>query len=233
MAKKSAKKRPRKGGAPGSRAGSPNAKKLRNKPRRDPSEPTREERWAAAKAERHRKARLRQAAAVALGVLVLAGLVTWQVTNRRNAQRTIAALTSGSCKYDTETDPGPTTQHVPSASYRLNPPSGGPHIASAASAGVYTAENAPEDSLVVHAFEHGYISVFYRPDLPAPEVKKLTKFARDNANDVLLLPRPTLPEPVAASAWRRRLLCGELEMASLNRFLDAYVGKGPEKVRRG
>lgn len=232
MAKKSGKKRS-KGGAPGGRPPASKSSKKPAKKQRDPSEPTREERWEAARLERRRKERFRKLVAVALAVLVLAGVVTWQVVLRRNAQRTIAALTAGSCRYDTRTDPGPTTQHVPNASYQVNPPTGGPHPLSVAAAASYTLENTPPDGQIVHALEHGLIAVFYRPDMAEADVAKLTKFARDNQGDVLVVPRATLGEPVAASAWRRRLPCDELEMATLERFRRAYVGKGPEKVRRG
>lgn len=45
-------------------------------------------------------------------------------------------------------------------------------------------------------------------------------------------PRPSLEVPVAATAWHRRLLCGEVEPKTLRRFIDAYVNKGPERVPR-
>jgi hypothetical protein len=46
---------------------------------------------------------------------------------------------------------------------------------------------------------------------------------------VLLVPRTSLSEPVAATAWRRRLLCPRPDVDSLGRFVRTYANKGPEK----
>jgi hypothetical protein len=86
---------------------------------------------------------------------------------------------------------------------------------------------------VVHSLEHGYVAIWYRPDLAAADLAALRQIAEDRPEDVLLLPRATLPVPVAATAWHRRLLCSRSEPASIRRFADAYIGKGPEKVPRG
>jgi len=48
--------------------------------------------------------------------------------------------------------------------------------------------------------------------------------------DVLVVERPTLTVPVAATAWGHRLLCQEVEREALVTFTGQYVNKGPEDV---
>lgn len=228
MAKSRKKKR---GGGPVPPKPRPASKPAKKRPR-DPSAPTRTERVEAAKTERRRKQRRARAGYAAVAVFLIGAVVAWQVVSWRNSQRTIAALTAGSCRYDTETDPGRPNEHSSSATYSIDPPSGGVHPSTPATAGVYTAETSPPDGQVVHALEHGYVALYYRPDLAADKLSDLQEVARDNSRDVLLMPRPSLEQSVAAAAWHRRLLCDELEVANISRFVEAYVGKGPERVPR-
>ena len=207
-------------------------KKAERQPRRDPNAPRRAELIEAANLARKRKARLTRLGVYGLVAALVAGLLAWQIVSRRNAQRTIAAMTAGSCDYDTRSDPGAVNEHSSGAGFRVNPPAGGVHPASPASAGIYTEDNLPGDGQVVHALEHGLIAIFYQPDFSDEDLAALTKLARENQNDVLLLPRATMEERVGATAWHRRLLCDELEVANLRRFVAAYVGKGPERVPR-
>lgn len=85
---------------------------------------------------------------------------------------------------------------------------------------------------MVHALEHGFVAISYRPDLPANDLAALEAIADTFDEDVLLLPRAGLPVRVAATAWHRRLLCTEPEAASVRRFVRAYKGNGPENVPR-
>ena len=219
--------------------GRPAAKKAAAKPKKAkradaeaPRRPTRNERLEAQRRAKRRRSQMMRLAAIVAAAAVVVGIVAWQVTSRRNAAQTIAAMTGGACEYDTETDPGRVNEHTSAPSFTVNPPAGGVHSASAARAGTYTAESAPEDGMVVHALEHGFIAISYRPDLDAARLADLEQIADDFDEDVLLLPRPTLDVPVAATAWHRRLLCGEPEPASVRRFVEAYRGDGPENVPR-
>jgi len=219
--------------------GRPAAKKAASKPKKArqanpdaPRRPTREERWEAERRAKRRRSRLLRLGASMAVAAVFIGIIAWQVTSRRNAQRTIAAMTSGTCEYDTESDSGRVNEHSSSPSFAVNPPAGGVHSPSAARAGTYSAASAPEDGQVVHALEHGFIAISYRPDVDADQLAELEQLAGDFDDDVLLLPRPTLDVPVAATAWHRRLLCAEPEPASLRRFVKAYRGDGPENVPR-
>jgi hypothetical protein len=177
------------------------------------------------RAQRRRAIRNR----IIIGVVVAAALaliVAKNVNDRRETDRLAAQLTTGSCEFDRRSDRGAT--HVGSPVFRVNPPSGGDHSAAAASAGVYSEGDAPGDGELVHAMEHGYVILWHRPDVTDVDVLEdvATRFERD----VLVVPRRSLETPVAATAWHRRLLCGDVEGDALNRFVREYRNEGPEKV---
>jgi hypothetical protein len=179
-----------------------------------------------------RRAELKRQLVVGTVVLSLVAVVVGLFYFRGvMARRLEAALTGGSCTTDRNADlTGPAGQnHVDNPTFAVNPPAGGDHTGTVSGPGVFTAADAP-DGPVVHALEHGYIAIWHRPDLPTAEREKLVELQRTHARDVLLVERPGLPVPVAATAWGRRLLCQTVEPDALTRFTDAYVNKGPEKI---
>lgn len=161
----------------------------------------------------------------------LVAVAAFVVSNRRSSAALDRALTAGSCTVDLEADPkGSGDGHVPDPRYAVNPPAGGQHLPSAARAGVYAGNRVPDDGLLVHAMEHGYVVLWHRPSTdPAP----LERIEQDNPGDVIVAERGDLPTMVAATAWGHRLLCASVEPAPLARFVDAHVGQGPERVERG
>jgi len=196
--------------------------------------PTRAERLAAAEKARRRKA-LRTRALVLGTLLAVVTLITVTVTSsRRSNDRTVSRLeASGSCSYDTKTDSdrGPGRNHVTgNLSYETNPPAGGDHDPAAAAPGVYTLESKPPVGKTVHALEHGYVAIWHRPDLAAGTLDELKVLAGRFDRDVLLVPQESLSQPVAATAWHRRLLCSQPDLAALERFVTEYRNKGPEKI---
>ena len=200
------------------------------------SGPSRREVQLAAERKARRRASLRRAGATSAVVLVALGVVaTVVVLNRRSDAQLRTDLTADSCEVDTRADPtGPAGRnHVPSPSYQVNPPAGGDHLAAAARAGVYTGNSVPDDGLLVHALEHGYVIAWHRPDLPEDQRARLEDLQRRHDDDVIVAERSDLPVPVAATAWRQRLLCQQVESGPLNRFVAEYVGKAPEDVPRG
>jgi hypothetical protein len=201
---------------------------------RERTGPTRAERLAAAEAARRRKA-TRTRALISLAVVaVLVLLVTTIVASRRSNDRTVATLeASGSCKYDTKTDTdgGSGNNHVEGdVKYHTNPPSGGNHNPTPSPPGIFTADNTPPDSQLVHSLEHGYIIIWYKPDLPSTQLDELKSLAGRYPKDILLVPRASLGQPVAATAWHRRLLCSQTDVQSLESFVTSYRNKGPEKI---
>lgn len=188
----------------------------------------------------HRKAqrqdKLRRAGVTA-GVVLLGGAVVAAlfVLDRRGDAQLKAELTAGSCEVDTRTDPTrpPGQNHMPNPTFAINPPAGGDHAASAARAGVYAEGSTPDDGLLVHSLEHGYVIAWHRPDLPQAQLQELTDFQARHDDDVIIAERSDLAVPVAATAWGQRLLCQEVEAEPLQRFFDEHVGNGPEDVARG
>lgn len=191
-------------------------------------------RGAASEARRRteRKRALRRRLILAGVGLALLALIFSRVTGGRKAASDLAAgLTAGSCKVDQRADPGGEAVHVPDAKYDVNPPAGGAHSTQVASPVTVEPDgDPPPDPPLVHALEHGYVILWYQPDIPASQFEALVKVAERRERDVFVVPRPSLPVPVAATAWNRRLLCGELEEEPLSRFVDAYRNQGPEKI---
>lgn len=193
------------------------------------------ERAAAAKAASRDALRGRLLAA-GLAVAVIAAVAAFVVVDRRGDAELRDALTGGSCTVDDETDPtaAPGSNHVAAPTYAVNPPAGGNHLGTGATrSGVYAGTSLPPDGQLVHALEHGYVIVWHEPELPQPELDKLVAFQEANDGDVIVVERPTLPVPTAATAWGHRLLCQQVEPAALERFAQEYIGQGPEDLPRG
>jgi hypothetical protein len=224
-------------GQPASGSGGPSAPKPAT-PAKAPKErtgPTRAERLAAAEAARRRKASRTRALVAGGLVLVLVLLVVTISNSRRSNDAVVSKLeASGACSYDTktDTDSGPGNNHVNGdITYKTNPPSGGNHNPSPASPGIFTADSTPPDAQIVHSLEHGYVAIWYRPDISPAELTDLQALANRYIRDVLLVPRASLTaNPVAATAWHRRLLCQRPDIDALERFVISYRNKGPEKV---
>lgn len=212
--------------------GSKTSQQAKKKAARERSGPTRIERLAAAERARRRKA-VRTRALIGGVVLVVVGaLVAVVISNRRSASKTVSRLEAGSCEFDrrTDSDAGAGRNHVANPTYEVDPPAGGNHLVNPAPAGTYTAQDAPPDGQLVHSLEHGYMVLWYRPDLPAEAQTQLRQLTDKYAKDVLLVPRTSLPKSVAATAWERRLLCDDVDLAALELSITSYRNKGPEKV---
>jgi hypothetical protein len=178
------------------------------------------------------EARRRQVRNRALGigaVAVAIALVGFAVVSaRQRHDRVVRKLTAGGCRVDSASDPG--AEHVSSPTYRVNPPAGGDHLPSAAPAGFYEPGQQPEDGAAVHSLQHGYIDIWYQPGLDKAALDQVRTLFDAYAKDVLVLPRPSLTQPVAATAWHHRLLCGSVDTAALTTFVTTYRNQGPEKV---
>lgn len=189
---------------------------------------------AAAAAEARRETLRRRLVAGALVLAALAAVGAYVVVSQRADAELREALTSGTCTVDEENDQiSGGDGHVTSPVYRVDPPAGGDHLASVARAGVFDGTGVPPDGQLVHALEHGYVVAWHQPGLPAEQLEQLEAFQREHSEDVIVAERPSLPTPVAATAWGQRLLCEQVEPDALERFAEEYVGQGPEDVERG
>jgi len=193
---------------------------------------TKAQRIEAARTARRRKSLATRLAVAAIAGILLALLVVRVLAGRDDANATRAQLTAGSCKYDTQADrtnPAP-RNHVASPTYRVDPPAGGNHLPQAARPADYSEGQVPPDGQIVHALEHGYVILWERPDLAESDRQALQGVAGRYQKDVLVVPRPSLPTKVAATAWGKRLLCGNVEPDALDLFTRTYRNKGPEKI---
>jgi hypothetical protein len=177
--------------------------------------------------------RRRLGAAVLVAALV-AAVAGYVVLDRRRSAELRDTLTAGSCTVDDNTDPTAAAgrNHVQNPRYAVNPPAGGDHLPGAARSGVYAAGAVPADGLLVHSLEHGYVVVWHRPGLAPEQRAELEALEQRHDGDVIVAERASLPVPVAATAWGQRLLCQSVEAAPLERFVEEYVGQGPEDVPR-
>jgi len=187
-------------------------------------------RQEAARAQRRKQTMRRNAVIAVVGVLFVAGLAVCVVDRSKNQEaqdELVAQLTSGDCRYDTRTDSG--GEHVASPPpYKEDPPAGGNHTPEFASAGVYGEGEVPRDPTIVHAMEHGFVVIWYRPG-DAGIMSGAEALGEEFSDETLVVPRASLDVPVAATAWHRRLLCGSLEEDALKAFIRGYVDQGPEK----
>jgi len=207
---------------------------VRSKPPRAaaPSGPSLAERQRTAV---RRDALRRRLIAGGLATVAIVAVVGYVVVDRRASAELRETLTAGSCDVDQRTDPTAAAgqNHVAAPTFAVDPPAGGNHLAGAARGGVYDGTAVPDDGLLVHSLEHGYVVLWHQSDLPDEQREQLAAVEAANRGDVIVAERPMLPVPVAATAWGQRLLCGQSETVALERFVDAYVGKGPENVPRG
>ena len=139
------------------------------------------------------------------------------------------SLEQNGCTVDSQTDKG--QKHIPAAAYSVNPPAGGDHDPVPSPAGFYDMTTVPTDGHLVHSLEHGFVVVWYQPaGLPAATVDGLRDLA-GRLKWVLVVPRPSMPTPLAATAWHRRLLCpdGAGAAGPVLTFVTAFRNQGPEK----
>jgi hypothetical protein len=100
----------------------------------------------------------------------------------------------------------------------------------AAPAGVYSVGDVPPDGSLVHSLEHGYMIVWYRPDVAQDMARAAQDVASAFPRDTLVVPRASMSVPLAATAWHHRLLCTQADEAALAHFTDQWRNKGPERI---
>ncbi len=204
----------------------------RSRSQRSRSQPSRSQRIEAARRARRRKSLLVRVAIGGIFVALVAGVAVRVLADRSQGEETRRQLTAGSCTFDTRADPTDPVpdNHVPNPTYEVDPPAGGNHDPQAARRAIYSQGQVPPDGQLVHALEHGYVIFWHRPDLSEEDRQALLDVAGRHEVDVLVVPRPSLPTTVAATAWGRRLLCGNVEPDALDLFTRTYRNQGPEKV---
>ncbi|MDQ1438012.1 MAG: hypothetical protein QOK43_1641, partial [Acidimicrobiaceae bacterium] len=115
-------------------------------------------------------------------------------------------------------------------SYSVNPPSGGDHLSFAESPGTYEGQRVPLDGNLVHSLEHGYVIIWFRPDISDADKATLESVRQLYPRDTLVVERRQLDKPVAATAWHQRLLCGRIDKTALANFVRDARNKAPERI---
>jgi Protein of unknown function (DUF3105) len=138
-----------------------------------------------------------------------------------------ASLEKNGCTTDSRADGG--HRHVPLVSYTVDPPAGGDHDPMPSPAGFYDRGDVPSDGHLVHSLEHGFVVVWYRPGAVAPSTLDGLRDLAGRRRWVLVAPRSSMPTPLAATAWHRRLLCPDGVTGPIGDFVSAFRDKGPEK----
>lgn len=115
-------------------------------------------------------------------------------------------------------------------SYNSNPPTSGPHFASAEEWGVYDKEIP--DQVLIHNLEHGGIWIAYKPGIDAEVAKKLEGIAKEYGRKVIMTPRQANDSDIAVAAWTQldKFSAGEFSEERVRDFIKAYRNKGPEFV---
>jgi hypothetical protein len=109
----------------------------------------------------------------------------------------------------------------PPPSYLTEPPTSGPHQAGRLPGGVVS-EPLP-GPVQVGALEAGQVLLQHRDLAPADRAT----LERLGGPLVIVAPNPSLPVPVAASAWRTRQLCREVDADALSRFVRDHARRDP------
>lgn len=114
--------------------------------------------------------------------------------------------------------------------YESYPPTGGDHDACWAEWGVHTEVVQPEN--FVHNLEHGGVVFVYATELPADDLAALTALvvSLPQGRAILTPASDPMDALVAAVAWEQRIRLGCADVATLEAFFWAHVGKAPEDV---
>ncbi len=119
--------------------------------------------------------------------------------------------------------------------YKNYPPSSGTHYSTPEGAGFYTSTVA--EGNFVHSLEHGYIVLYYKPDLPDATKQQLkalmTTLPLDKYSKVkmVIVPYSTgMTTPLAIAAWDRLLPMSDYNFDVIKTFYQQYVDKGPEDI---
>ncbi len=117
-------------------------------------------------------------------------------------------------------------------SYADRFPTSGPHDRVWTGPGFYDAPQSPKR--LVHAVEHGNIVIYY--DKPAPGVlDSLEEWAGlygAQWSGIVVTPMSGMGATIVLTAWNKTLRLKRFDAAAAAAFIDAYRGRGPERLVR-
>jgi hypothetical protein len=112
--------------------------------------------------------------------------------------------------------------------YNTDPPTSGQHYPSTAPWGVQTAP--VQNEYQVHNLEHGGIVIQYNDSLSEEEISELEGIVNQCDVKLLLAPRPDMEQRIALTAWTHYMYLDEVDTDEIQKFIDAFVDKGPERI---
>ncbi len=118
--------------------------------------------------------------------------------------------------------------------YKNYPPTSGTHYGTPASAGFFD-KTVPEGQFV-HSLEHGYIVLYYKPDLPDATKQQLKDLSAQlplgkyGKVKLVIVPYTHMDTPLAIAAWDRLLPLASYNADEIKTFYQQWVDKGPEDV---
>ena len=207
---------------------------------------------AARSAARKGRLRLALGGLVALAAVVVAVLVLTRASDdgasgpvtstKIPAQKeTSLEKAAAAAECELKTYPSEGNAHTTDAArwkYKTNPPTSGTHDPVAAKEGLYEPGNSPPVGMSVHALEHGFIDLQYKPGTPKETIDKLETLGSEalgfgtEGYHVLVFENTTKMKPaVAATAWTHALTCPTMDDGvydAVRAFRTEYTNKGPE-----
>ena len=147
----------------------------------------------------------------------------------------LAALVGGRLPGEPVPDQGsaliaPGDPHPP---YNSKPPTSGPHYPIPAAWGIHTAPIL--DEVQLRNLAGGGVLLQYRPDLDPETQQKLRDLVRELRTSgkerycrLIVAPYEGLESPIVLTAWNRIDRLEEFDRDRILRFIDAFIGKGPE-----
>ena len=178
---------------------------------------------AAERATAARRRRLRIIAWVTAAVLLIGGAIGLVVQRNQANDRAIRALGVQTLANQGQEHLQPGQDYT---AYNSTPPTSGPHDPSPAPCGISSQPIA--NTVQVHDLEHGVVMVQYRPGLDSAQVTALQALGRSYSSHVIVAPYPSLPTPVAATAWTKLMRLDRADVGKLRRFIDRFRQRGPE-----
>jgi hypothetical protein len=204
------------------------------------------EREAAEQKAAKRKRLLQIIGGVAVGAVVVVGVVLAVAGGGKDSERDSTSLTAAAkaagCTVKSFPDYGAAhvAKKLKASDFKTNPPTSGDHNITPASDGVYAPGNEPEIQNWVHTLEHGRIIFMYKPDTAAGRITQLQTLFNEPVLDsgngyhsVLMENNTKMPFEVAAVAWRHYVACPKFtdrSIAALRAFREVYVDTAPEKI---
>lgn len=114
--------------------------------------------------------------------------------------------------------------------YQTDPPTSGNHYPDPQPGGFSSQPVAAE--FLVHAMEHGGVIIYYDPTVITPDQQgALTTLANQHLgiqSQVCVAPRSDTTHPITLTAWTHMLQLAAYDAGSIQGFLNAFLGRGPE-----